>query len=102
MDETGKVAITITVGVRKLPADYTPPRSHEEAALRDIARIREACGADAQVQVHANSMAAGPCAACLEMASEPIPLGSAPTGPLPECPHPDQCVLRFHVVISFD
>jgi hypothetical protein len=47
------------------------------------------------VEVIPNNMAAGPCAACLQLARKPIPLADAPAGPLSECPHPDQCVLRW-------
>lgn len=46
------------------------------------------------VEVIPNNMAAGPCAACLKMAEKPVPIAEAPKGPLPECPHPRQCVIR--------
>lgn len=54
------------------------------------------------VQVIPNPMAAGPCAACLALARAPIPVSSAPDGPLPDCPHPDQCSLRTRSVLLFD
>lgn len=46
------------------------------------------------VEVIPNNMAAGPCAACLKMAEKPVPIAEAPAGPLPNCPHPTQCVIR--------
>lgn len=48
-----------------------------------------------RVMVIPNNMAAGPCPACLKLARHPIPAAKAPTGPLLECPHPTQCVLRY-------
>lgn len=92
----------ISPRVRKQSADYSPPRSHAEAARRQIDRIREAMGNDARVQVHPNAMAAGPCNACIAISREPIPLDEAPLGPLSECPHPDQCVLIFAAVMPWD
>jgi len=54
------------------------------------------------VEVIPNNMAAGPCAACLKLSRHPIPAADAPTGPLSECPHPDQCVLRWRTHLAFD
>lgn len=69
---------------------------------RRVARTREAMGDEAMIQVVANTMAAGPCEACQRLAAKPVPLSMAPSGPLPECPHPDQCVLhwRTHYVLD--
>lgn len=53
------------------------------------------------VEVIPNNMAAGPCAACLKMAVKPVPIAEAPSGPLPECPHPSQCAIRTRSVVSF-
>ena len=72
------------------------------AAHARVARTAAAMGPDVMVQVTANRMAAGPCKACLAMEREPQPLSMAPTRPLPECPHPDQCVLHWHSIVSFD
>lgn len=52
------------------------------------------------VEVIPNNMAAGPCAACLKMAEKPVPIAEAPTGPLPECPHPTQCAIITRSVFS--
>lgn len=52
------------------------------------------------VKVIPNNMAAGPCPACLKLARYPIPVADAPTGPLPECPHPTQCQLRTRAVVA--
>lgn len=52
------------------------------------------------VEVIPNNMAAGPCAACLKMAEKPVPVAEAPTGPLPQCPHPTQCRLWTRSVID--
>jgi len=52
------------------------------------------------VEVIPNSMAAGPCAACRKLARHPIPASAAPTGPLPECPHPTQCRLWTRAVLD--
>lgn len=54
------------------------------------------------VEVIPNNMAAGPCPACLKMAEEPVPVAEAPTGPLPECPHPTQCRLWTRSILTFD
>lgn len=53
------------------------------------------------VEVIPNNMAAGPCVACLKMTEKPLPVAEAPTGPLRECPHPTQCVIRTRAVLSF-
>lgn len=66
------------------------------------ARANQAAAGISMVQVIPNSMAAGPCAACLALSKSPIPLSSAPDGPLPECPHPDQCKLFTRSVLLFD
>lgn len=55
-----------------------------------------------RVEVVPNTMAAGPCAACLKLSRYPIPAADAPTGPLPECPHPTQCQLRTRAVLEFE
>lgn len=54
------------------------------------------------VAVIPNNMAAGPCAACLKMAEKPVPIAMAPTGPLPECPHPTQCVIRCKSIFDLN
>jgi hypothetical protein len=54
------------------------------------------------VEVIPNKMAVGPCAACLKMAETPVPVAEAPSGPLPECPHPTQCKLWTRAVLAFD
>lgn len=54
------------------------------------------------VEVIPNNMAAGPCQACLKLAKRPIPIEQAPLGPLPQCPHPSQCVLHTRSVLTFD
>jgi len=69
---------------------------------RRVHRTRDAMGDDAKVLVYANNMAAGPCPACLNLAKNPILLFKAPSGPLPSCPHPDQCVLHWRVVSEFE
>ncbi len=51
------------------------------------------------VEVIPNNMAAGPCAACLKLAEKPVPIAEAPKGPLPECPHPKQCVIRSRSIL---
>lgn len=71
-------------------------------AQRQIDRIRNVFGDGARIQVHPNNMAAGPCRGCIELSREPIPLSRAPLGPLPECPHPDQCVLLFRSVMDWE
>jgi hypothetical protein len=53
-----------------------------------------------RVEVIPNTMAAGPCAACLKLSRHPIPAADAPTGPLPECLHPTQCQLRTRAVLN--
>ena len=53
------------------------------------------------VEVIPNNMAAGPCTACLKMAETPVPVAEAPTGPLPECPHPTQCVIYTRPILTF-
>lgn len=53
------------------------------------------------VEVIPNNTAAGPCPACLKMAEKPVPVAEAPTGPLSECPHSTQCVIRTRPVFSF-
>lgn len=65
------------------------------AVRRSIERAKAA--GLSHCKVIPNNMAAGPCTACLELSKRVIPLDDAPLGPLPECPHPDQCVLRFRV-----
>lgn len=55
-----------------------------------------------QVQVIPNTMAAGPCHACINLAKHPIPLEQVPTGPLPECPHPTQCKLLTKSVLDWE
>jgi hypothetical protein len=55
-----------------------------------------------RVAVIPNTMAAGPCAACMMLSRHPIPAADAPTGPLPECPHPTQCQLRTRAVLEFE
>lgn len=68
--------------------------AHGERMARTVAAIGDA----AMVQVIANNMAAGPCPACIKLARRPIPLSQAPSGPLPDCPHPTQCVLHWSVI----
>ncbi len=53
-----------------------------------------------RVEVIPNTMAAGPCAACLKLSRHPIPAADAPIGPLPECPHPTQCQLGTKAVVE--
>ena len=72
------------------------------AFLRQMANTLSAVGSDTMIQVYANTMAAGPCAACTAIAAKPVPLTMAPSGPLPECPHPDQCQLFWRTHLTFD
>ncbi|WP_155738158.1 hypothetical protein [Sphingobium yanoikuyae] len=69
---------------------------------RRMGSVSAAMGDDAMVQVIPNNTASGSCAACVALASEPIPLAQAPSGPLPSCPHPDQCVLHWRTIYRPD
>jgi len=62
-------------------------------------RTRQAMGANAMIQVIANNMAAGPCAACLAFATRSAPLSMEQLGPLPENPAP--CPNAFGTGDSF-
>lgn len=59
-------------------------------------------GSDAMVQIYPNNTLAGPCQACIELAKKPVPWTEAPAGPLPRCPHPEECSLTWRFVIIFD
>ena len=72
------------------------------AHLRKMGNARLAVGNDAMIQVYANNMASGPCSACTALAANPVPLSLAPSGPLPSCPHPDQCALHWRTIYSPD
>lgn len=61
-----------------------------------------AMGGNARIRVYENRMAAGPCPACIKLASKTQPISKAPTGPLEGCPHPSQCALHWHVVSDFE
>lgn len=67
-----------------------------------VSRVRSVMGNDTMIQVYANNMAAGPCSACTALAANPVPLSLAPSGPLPSCPHPDQCALHWRTIYSPD
>lgn len=54
------------------------------------------------VEVIPNTMAAGPCPACLQIAEKLVPVAEAPTGPLPECPHPTQCKLWTRAILTLN
>jgi hypothetical protein len=77
---------------------FTTSRS----TARAIGDVIAAGGPHGMVQVVPNNMAAGPCSGCLAPASTPIPATQAPTGPLPECPHPEQCRLHFRYIYDPD
>lgn len=72
----------------------------EGSGARQLALRREA--GIVRVHVIPNNMAAGPCPACIELAKHPIPVEQAPTGPLPQCPHPTQCKLWTRSVLDWD
>jgi len=55
-----------------------------------------------KVKIRQNSMAAGPCPACIALSKRTIPIDDAPLGPLPECPRPSQCVLIIQSVLDWD
>jgi len=67
------------------------------ACLNRIGRMRHA--GISEVRVLPNNMAAGPCPACLSLSERDMPIEQAPSGPLPGCPHPDQCFILFRSVI---
>jgi len=73
-----------------------------QSAAGKIERTLQAMGPGTRIKVHPNKMAAGPCAACLKLSSEAQPLSAAPMGPLPACPHPDQCVLHWRALSEFE
>lgn len=55
-----------------------------------------------QALVYPNNTAAGPCKACIALSACPIPIEQAPCGPLPECPHPNQCNLWHRSVFRIE
>lgn len=67
-----------------------------------LARTAAAMGSNAKVKVTPNTMAAGPCPACIALSKKLIPIERAPAGPLPGCPHPSQCKLHWQAVVEFD
>lgn len=62
----------------------------------------EIFGPEVMVQVYANNMLAGPCDSCIALAKRPVPISLAPSGPLPDCPHPDQCALWWRSIYNPD
>lgn len=72
------------------------------AKERNIANTVSALGKNCKVEVIPNTMAAGPCHACTDLAKAPIPIQQAPRCALPSCPHPEQCYLHFRSVLAFD
>lgn len=67
-------------------------------ARRDLVRLIDAFGPSATVRMTPNNMAAGPCDACLREEQRTVLASEAPLPPLDECPHPDQCAARYHLV----
>lgn len=82
-------------------AQFITSACHEQLAGVNR-RERYAHAGVSHVQVIPNSMAAGPCPACLALAEKPIPAEDAPDGPLPGCPHPSQCRLFTRAVMDFE
>lgn len=77
----------------------------EEKRAQALKRMKDAeaqIGAAAYFRPYANNMAAGPCAGCLEIAKNLYRADDAPLMPLPDCPHPDQCVGLYQLQIDYD
>jgi hypothetical protein len=71
-------------------------------SLAQMKRTEAHVGADlARFRPLANNMAAGPCAACLAIEEHAYRADEAPLMPLPECPHPDQCVGCYRLEVEF-
>lgn len=75
---------------------------NKRAAKQSLANGSHLFDDGSRIQVYANNTAAGPCPSCLALAEKPVPRSMAPMGPLLDCPHPDQCVLRYRSLLDFE
>jgi hypothetical protein len=83
-----------------MPKVY-PTAEEKRAAMRQqIERSAAAIGRQARFELIPNNMAAGPCAGCQNAAKRTYTAAKVPLMPLPECPHPDQCVGRARLVAA--